>query len=215
MHQERPLPRPPRVLDGPIGGFPRGVEPARHPLDLGAAAPHRREPRLVTRFLQRGDGSSQLVADLLGRLPVRIHQLMREASLEAREPSEGRLTRCRSLLHGLIGRTEREPRFERVAVRPRHLVQHARTIWVSFRKQVGRVPEQCGGCRLVAAFGGAPSACRVMPRRPQADLARGVAQRSELLVQPVRPFQVVGDDLLLFLDAIARHVHDPRRVPLV
>ena len=140
---------------------------------------------------------------------------MREASLEAREPSEGRLTRCRSLVHGLVGSSEREPRLERVSVRPGDLVQHAWTIGVSLGEQIGSVPEQ-GGCRrLVAAFGGAPSACRVVPRRPQADLARGVAQRTELLVQPVRPFQVVGDDLLLFLDAIARHVHDPRRVPLV
>src|SRR5206468_8808648 len=142
---------------------------------------------------------SQFVADLLGRLPVRIQQLVREASLEAREPSEGRLTRCRSLVHGLVGSSEREPRLERVSVRPGDLVQHAWTIGVSLGEQIGSVPEQ-GGCRrLVATLRRAAPAGRVVRRSPQTDLACRVAQRTELLVQPVGALQVVGDDLLLLL----------------
>ena len=140
---------------------------------------------------------------------------MGEAAFEAREPHDLGLSGRGRRPHSLVGRGEGEARLERVSVRPRDLVQRAWPVGVSLREQIACVAEQRGRGRLVASLGGPPAARRVARGGLERQPAGVVVERAQLLQQPVRAVQVVGDDLFLLLDPIARHVDDPRRVSLV
>jgi hypothetical protein len=160
VNEERSLSRSPRMVDGAIGRLGGGVEPARHPLDLGAPAPDGREAGLVARLLQRRGRRSQLVADLPGRLRVGIQQLMGEAPFEPREPRDRDLSRRGGRFHGLVGRGEGEARIERVF----HRLARLRTACVAGRD----VPPGADRPRVGTTWPRADSSPRSEARRAQA-----------------------------------------------
>jgi hypothetical protein len=197
---QRPLQRPGALL---VAG--------RQPVDVAQQVPRPRHPRLVTEFLEDGDGALRHWSGVV------------EGQARIRLPERGDLLKpcvpLQTTVVELISDLDQLPRQRKASVvlagdrqRAGKVEQQLSARRLAAGKEVGGPPEQAGGRGDVRASQRSPARGRQSRRRALREHLVGLI---ELGAVPERLLEVVAEDLLELDDVAARAALEPVREALV